>query len=1244
MSQILAPINFPLHGSRLIEASAGTGKTWTIAALYLRLVLGHGENNAFARSLHPSEILVMTFTRAATRELTDRIRQRLSSAAVYFREHSSDKQPGSDPFLNDLLKDYPDEVQRQQAAYQLNMAADAMDEAAIFTIDAWCQRMLREHAFDSGCLFDEELLSNESGIIENAVHDYWRQQIYPLNGQSLQVVTQCWKDVHALHDALSNLLPHAALMETSASKSLASVIAQAQAEQLKQLLQIKLGWSEKVDQMIAWFQAQQEIAPKQFSATKLRPASLQKWLTSLKNWALDLASVWPDDFEKIIEKLQPDALLAACNKGYVVSVPAIFDHIAPLALTLNQIEPLAHLLSRHAVNTVAARIDELKSQQKQFGFKDMLHRLKAALTGANSVAMRERMVLQYPVALIDEFQDTSPDQYAIFDALYRVKENLSDLGLFLIGDPKQSIYGFRGADIHSYLAARKATEGRHYLLGTNYRSTAKLIDAVNQIFLFAENQSGNPAHASGAFRFRDGSDNPVPFEAVGANGLGSEFIEINSGSKLPAIATPLKFVYAENATATKDESQKFFAGHCAQYIVEQLNSDKAGFQSATGFQKLKPADIAILVKDRNEAAAIRKALQERNVASVYLSDKDSVLKSNEAHDMLRWLQAFAEPLDVALGRAAFATKTAMLSLAQMVQLVSDDIAWEARLEQLKDWHLIWQRQGILAAIRRFIHDLALPEKLLQTTGGERSLTNVLHLAELLESATEQLDGERALIRWFAEQIADQVDGSDEHILRLESDADLVKVITIHKSKGLEYPLVFLPFASSAKVTQRRQRSFFKYTDSNGHTVIDLSLSDEALEAVERARIEEELRLLYVALTRASHGLWLGVSSHQKKLHESALGYLLNGGQPLETALLYEALGQLRGQCDAIDVQFLERDAACSLLTNVRQEQVPIVFPAYRGQFDRNWSVASFSSIVKNLNQTFSVARLEDNKFFEDDEVAPVHPSQNTAWHRFPRGAVPGQFLHEQLEWVANEGFHIVDEDNFNVRLAKRCLRAGWDNHQDDAAEWLAKIASTALPPLGASLIEIDTLIPEMEFWFPCVSAPVKELDALCQKHFLQGLARQTLSEKKLHGLLMGFADLVVEFEGKYWVLDYKSNSVGSNDDGYHEAALASAMAAHRYDVQGAIYMLALHRLLRSRLGSDYDPAHHLGGAVFFFLRGLANEKTHGCYHLAADVVMLSELDALMSGAEKNTKHSAQNSVKNNEEKNSQTHSQSVESK
>ncbi|MGB9108293.1 MAG: UvrD-helicase domain-containing protein, partial [Telluria sp.] len=525
---------------------------------------------------------------------------------------------------------------------------------------------------------------------------------------------------------------------------------------------------------------------------------------------------------------------------------------------------------------------DLKRRNRQFGFADMLARLKSALEGANGEALRSRIVEQFPVAMVDEFQDTSPDQYRIFDLLYRVADNDPTHGLFLIGDPKQSIYGFRGADIHSYLSARRATAGRHYQLGTNYRSTAQLVAAVNRLFAYAEGGHDHPGYAAGAFRFRKDGENPLPFESVNAAGRAQELVGVDGPFQALAVAA------TDRDDLRADDYREFFAHHCAEHIVTLLNDEHAGLRDGEGrFKRLMPADIAVLVRDRREAAAIRRALAQRRVASVYLSDQDSVVDSQEALDVLRWLQAVASPLDGTLARTAFATATCALPLAELARLSSDELAWEQRVEQLKALHQTWQRQGVLAMLRRFIHELGLPAKLLRAAGGERRLTNLLHLAELLQESSRELDGEQALIRWFAEQVEGLGEGGDERVLRLESDAELVKVVTVHKSKGLEYPLVYLPFAVTARKTDRRNRAFFEFVDEDGGRRIDLALSEDGLAAVDRARLEEDLRLLYVALTRAKHFLWLGVAAvaagrkGENRLHESALGYLLTGGEPVQ---------------------------------------------------------------------------------------------------------------------------------------------------------------------------------------------------------------------------------------------------------------------------------------------------------------------------------------------------------------------------
>ena len=1206
----LEALTFPLHGSRLIEASAGTGKTWTIAALYLRLVLGHGGADGFARPLLPSEILVMTFTRAATRELSNRVRERLVEAAAYFRgELALD-----DPYLASLAEACDANGGRQLAAHRLVLAAETMDEAAIFTIDAWCQRMLREHAFDSGSLFDEELVSDEQALFEDAAHDYWRQNVYPLKSEALSSLLGCWPNVGALKQSVRDLVRRVDLLGPLPHESLPTLIARVQREQQARLAQLKQGWFDRANEMERWIAGQRDAAPKCFNGNKLRPDSLVKWFDALRAWALDPVMLMPDITDTAWHRLTPDGIIDACSKGFLADVPGCFEFTTDLWDALKAIDPLDHALYRHAAASIALRMAELKRRGRQFGFADMLDRLKAALEGPNGEALRKRITDQFPVAMVDEFQDTSPDQYRIFNLLYRVADNDSSHGLFLIGDPKQSIYGFRGADIHSYLSARTATEGRHYQLGTNYRSTAALVEAVNRLFLHAEGHGDHCGYAAGAFRFRKGEVNPLPFDPVGSTDKAQKLVGVDGPYQALAVCC------TDRDDLRADDYRDFFAHHCAEHIVGVLNDPKAGFDENGEFTRLVPANIAILVRDRREAAAIRNALAQRKVASVYLSDKDSVLDSDEAADVLRWLHAVANPLDGSLARAAFATRTAGLPLAELARLSADELEWEVRVEQLKALHTVWQRQGVLAMLRRFIHELGLPSALLSEAGGERRLTNLLHLAELLQSASSQLDGEQALIRWFAEQVAGQGESSDERVLRLESDADLVKVVTVHKSKGLEYPLVYLPFAVTARKTDRRNRSFFEFVTADGVRRIDLALSDEALTAVDRARIEEDLRLLYVALTRARHFLWLGVAAvaapkgGTSRLHDSALGYLLGGGSPIAAADLHAHWQRLRGDVEAIELHTLEAPEGVTMLerADVRPELIDAA--PFDGDFERNWSVGSFTSLTRQTNA--APMRAQEETLLEEAEPTPLVRTEDAPWHRFPRGSVPGNFLHEQLEWMGQEGFGIVNDAHFETRLAQRCERAGWANRQDDAIAWLREVATTPLPHLGVPLAVLEGVLPEMEFWFPSDHLRSGELDRLCRTHLLGDIARPVLPERQLHGMLKGFADLVFEHEGRYWVLDYKSNALGPGDAAYTRAAMAGGMAAHRYDIQGAIYMLALHRLLKSRLGDGYDPAHQLGGAIFMFLRGIANEKTRGCYLIEPDIQLLDGLDALLGASER----------------------------
>jgi exodeoxyribonuclease V beta subunit len=355
---------------------------------------------------------------------------------------------------------------------------------------------------------------------------------------------------------------------------------------------------------------------------------------------------------------------------------------------------------------------------------------------------------------------------------------------------------------------------------------------------------------------------------------------------------------------------------------------------------------------------------------------------------------------------------------------------------------------------------------------------------------------------------------------------------------------------------------------------------------------------------------------------------------------WEALRDAPGLAGAAHIGVAELAPPAGVTALARHETLPALLaaPAYTASFERDWSVGSFTSLRRASEAAGADAgsgsgadagsasapvprdALQE-KLLEAGTPPPVDRRIDDApWHRFPRGSVPGNFLHEQLEWMAQEGYQTVHDLGFDACLERRIERAGWGNRIEDAMAWLRAIAVTPLPPLGASLSDIAQAgiaaglqagLPEMEFWFPSERLSSGALDRLCRRHLLDGAPRPALPERTLHGMLKGFIDMVFEHEGRYWVLDYKSNALGGGDAAYHHDALAAGMAAHRYDIQGALYMLALHRLLQSRLGDSYDPATQLGGAVFFFLRGIGHPHTHGCYLLPPDPALLGGLDRLL---------------------------------
>ncbi|QEE24454.1 exodeoxyribonuclease V subunit beta [Rhodanobacter glycinis] len=1205
-AQALNPLHLPLTGIQLIEASAGTGKTWTIAALYLRLVLGHGGGTP----LLPAQILVMTFTRAATAELRERIRTRLADAAAAFRG-----QRAPDDFLATLIADYPDADARARAARQLELAAQWMDEAAVFTIHGWCQRMLTQHAFASGEGAISDTVADEAALLAEAVRDYWRGHVFTLDPDAAALYAQWWASPEALQKALKDLLPHAGALQLDgqplpAPRAPRELLA-APANALHDAeATARDSWRDAIDAIESLLLTASQT--KQLNGNKVRAANLPDHLASMRAWTCGEAL--DDD---TLARFTQARLVECTAKDKSTPTHPAFAALEQLQARRAETDTLPPLLLAHAAPWVAQRADEARRRQALLGYDDMLARLDGALRGPTGEALAQLVASQYPVALVDEFQDTDPLQWRIFRRLYH---GVPGTALLLIGDPKQAIYGFRGADIHTYLAARDDAATPHWTLGTNHRSTGALVSAVNHVFAFADR------HAKGAFGFGDA----LPFLEVEAKGR-TDHLQLD-GATLPAMTMA---VQTSTETIGAGDYRETLAAHAAAQLVDWLNAardGRCGFSNDHGvFTALAPGDIAILVRDRTDAAAMRAALHARGIAHVYLSDKQSVYESAEAGELLAWLTACARPGNDRAMRTALATPAMGRSLAELDRLNTDEAYWEVCGEHFRQLHALWQRHGVLAMLHELLHRFEVPARLLARGDGERALTNILQLAELLQQAATALDGEHALIRHLAAQIDSPATGetAEEQIVRLESEADLVKLVTIHKSKGLEYPVVLLPFVCGYRET-RTDRPLL-WHDAEGMARFDLRPDAAAWQRAEDERLQEDLRLLYVALTRARHLCWLGVACLKdgaKKdpgLHKSAFGYVLGGSAVIAPADLHAALETLAAGCAAIMVQTLDDPADAQRYRPTHDTRKPRPARICRLPPRAPWWIASYSALARHDDaapppapETPAQSTLAETA--REDGDMP-NTARTGGIHDFYRGAAPGTFLHELLEHCAEEGFAHAAAPSPALcdTIARRCQARGWQGWIRPLTEWLPVLLRTPLALPGSGTMPLTALTDpqryraELEFWFEANHVQAQALDRLVSAHTLDGAPRPPLAANLVNGMLKGFIDLVFEHEGRWYVADYKSNYLGADARAYTAQAMRDSVLHSRYELQYAIYTLALHRQLRARL-PGYDYERHMGGVLYLYLRGV-DGTGHGVHAARLPRALVEAMDAMFADGE-----------------------------
>jgi exodeoxyribonuclease V beta subunit len=1138
MSPVFDVIRDPLpSGFLAIEASAGTGKTWTLSHLVVRLLLADPD-------LEPRKLLVVTFTNAATDELSERIRRVLDECRA-----AAAGRPGSTPAAEGLVA----AAGGQACLPRIETLLSGLDELGVSTIHAWCKRVLESAAFDSGEPFTTDLAADDGELVAAAVRDAWRARLWSDARLAAVAVAQGWT-VESDMDVWrrwnrhpgTRIEPQVAIEDALTGLDAAATALQAEA--VEPALGVLQSWGWK--------------KPYQTSGKDLLGAGLAA-LAGLAKGADPaglVADIAPLAADTVVAKgVVKKHVAAAAANPLLLACQALRDGMDALRIAwLGWLCPAIRVQLEQAQARAALRTQD-----------DLLRRVCAGVR--SSPRLVETIRSRWSIALIDEFQDTDPVQWEI------IRRCWADDGRFLVvvGDPKQAIYRFRGADLDAYLDAVQGAQRTR--LDTNFRSDRRLVRAVLDLI------------GAGDEPFLDPRIDLPPVE--GRNDPDRDELIDAEGAPMTVLIPP-----GEDDPPRREQA-------VASELVRLLST--ARLRNPRGDRRLAPRDCAVLVRSGAQAAMMRDELLRHGVPAAIAASGD-VLEGETAQELVAVLSAVARPRDAMGVRAALATRLWGLDAAAILGLGSDDAAWQRLCEDFERHLRTWQRHGLAACVEEVCAERASQARLAALPDGERRLTDLRHAVEVLHGESSA-GGLRpaALLAWWARR---QVDADVEvRRLRLDSDASAVRILTMHVAKGLEFPVVFCPYLG---YRHDHPDEGFLVPGPDGHRlVLGGPGYAEAEAAQEHADDAEQLRLAYVALTRARlrcYVLWGRWDNQLAAPLRSALGWWLrpagedrdtwraaaDGGPERAQRLLdtIARLHELTETGDGIRIRAAVADDAAWT--------APVQTPAgdalrrlpteARLRLDHHRRITSFTGLLAG-----------DGEERRDEPVATprVQISEPTGPRALARGADVGDAWHGVLE-----EWDFTSDPSPAVRKRLQQLgidRPGGRNRGVDdpvavVATTLRQLAVLPLPGPDGSRLRLDQAairLAEWEFHLPVERIRPDRVLSLIRAHDgLPAAARRALPELRDAapggGLLRGFVDLLASDGERWWVIDWKTNHLGDALEDYREERLWQAMAGHGYVVQALLYVLALHRHLRHRLGDDYDYDRHVAGTAWIFLRGV----------------------------------------------------------
>ena len=1149
----------PLQGISLIEASAGTGKTFTITHLYVRTLL--------ETECSVEQILVVTFTNAATQELKQRIQQLIYEV----RDYVNGRKVQSDQ-LEKLFSQYAGDPAAKQ---KLDYSLINIDEAAIYSIHGFCQRVLNTFPIETHSLLQQQIIPNEKDLMQQAIMDYWRKSVINLSTDKLRWLLSHWSTPDNL---LKDIEP---LMEFE------SLIADTERKLIFKLRELNI--EETWQQLSALWQKDKTaiktllVESKALNRARIRKASAENILKLLEPFfeepcPFHLVDKW--------ELITATKLNECQNQNKDEAINLEFFALAE-AFQQNHTE-WVHWLKKQVLIDAAKQVFEDVQQKKKdaqnISFNDLIKQLSIELENHQTLPAKVRQL--YPVAMVDEFQDTDFRQYSIFKTLYQSSGTRT--ALILIGDPKQAIYSFRGADVFTYQMAKADTK-KQYTLDVNYRSSEQYIEMLNELF----------QHNSKAFIL----DQLISFQPVNATNKEMQ-IQEHEQPAAPLVCWMLDY---DEKGSNKEKATEYFAQCCALEIHQILHEQTLKING----EPCQASDLTILVKTGFQASTMQNKLANLGIKSA-LQTRESVFETDQAREITLLIEVLIDPTNVSRICGLLSTDLFRWNAAQIYELQQNTHLLTELLEQIKTYQIHWNEKGFLSMFFRLIKDFN-SLNVAHHMEGERRITNWLHIAELLQQESQCHASQNQLLQWLVQQRewTSRVD-NESHQLRLESDKNLVHIVTIHRSKGLQYPVVFMPFMWNVKELNNKQSCYHYHNESGDKKVV--LLDDEFRSQWQTEAEAEEVRLFYVGITRAQYRCYIGWG-HINGAGSSAIAHCLypqkikQGKHPKQLDLaneqeLYAPLEYLNRQQKLVEIvrPGIFKTTAKKIEPDARQSFPLKIFSRHIKQ---NWRISSYSQIATSGHK--------DHTHRPDyDALISSMPEENIENEKldqfnFKKGAKAGNLLHDILE---NQSFDQMVKEPL---ILQKCLDYGFDEKWVPCiVEWISEILNHDLGSFKLAQLSPDQTLAEMEFYLSCnqLQAPAMN-QLLLENDYIQ--ADQHLDFVKINGFLKGFIDLVFEFDNQYYIADYKSNYLGDDFSAYTVETCRQAMFDHHYHLQYLIYTLALHRYLKSRI-KEYQYEKDFGGVYYLFLRGMSATKApgFGVYFHKPEYHIIQQLDGLFA--------------------------------